>query len=81
MAKIRLLDNYPGKLDVDLVIMSWIRKKGMTVHNGAKAFGMSYPTLNRRLNHPDTFTVDELRRIGKTINVPAGRLIEILLGI
>lgn len=50
-------------------------ERGMDCRSAAKAFGMGYDTLNRRLANPSRFTLGELVNIANTMNISLATLV------
>lgn len=47
---------------------------GETDEEIARAIGMSRQTLTSRRNHPGTFTIDEIEKLGRLLSVPIDEL-------
>lgn len=51
------------------------RERGIDCYTAAKAYGMTYGTLNNHLNCPESFTLGELVSIANTMNISLETLV------
>lgn len=53
-----------------VAITSRMLRRGLKQRNLAELLGISAPSVSRRLQHPETFTLEELRRLQAALSIP-----------
>ena len=54
-----------------------IVRNGMSIEGLADALGIARTTLWRKFNNPNSFTLEEITKIGEILNIDGNRLLEV----
>lgn len=71
------MDNAELGQEIGKRITAAMTLAGTSVNEAAKRSGIPNTTLNRKLRAPETFTVDELRRLAVAVDVHPAQLIRV----
>lgn len=64
------------EMEINDLIISQCKIYDLSLAKLAKELGMTYPTLWRKMNEPERFTLGELFDLADAIGVPVCKLIE-----
>lgn len=54
-----------------------IVRRGMSIEGFADAIGVSRTTIWRKINNPNTFTLEDITKIGQVLEIEGKRILEI----
>lgn len=65
-------------MKLKIAITLYAKERNMTISDLAKRIGLSKSTMYQRMNNPQEFTIDELKKIKKVLSIKKDEFTEMI---